>query len=230
MRELLTRLRDVLAGVSCEIVIVDDSDDSTPDEAESAAKDLGVNLGVIHREGKQRAGGLSTAVVAGINASAGEYLCVMDADLQHPPHLVVQMLSVAREKKADIVAASRYVKGGSDGGLSSRSRRLLSLASKWLVTVLFFPRLIHVTDPLTGYFVVRRAILQGVELRPIGFKILLEIMVRAKWRRSIDVPMVFEQRHAGESKATIKQGVTFLRHAFTLFWEKRVLALVPGRR
>lgn len=230
VRELLDRLRDALAGIQSEIVIVDDSDDGTPEEARQAADDLGVNLRVIHRQGEERKGGLSTAVIAGFAASAGEYVCVMDADLQHPPHLVLEMLKRAQEKNVDIVAASRYVKGGSDGGLASPSRRLLSQASKWLVTVLFFPRLLRVTDPLTGYFIVRRSILQGVELRPIGFKILLEILVRARWKRSLDVPMKFEQRHAGESKATLKQGVTFLRHAFTLFWETRVLGLVSRRR
>ena len=157
---------EVLSGVDSEILIVDDSDDGTPEEAMRAAGELGVNLRVIHREGNERHGGLSTAVIAGMEASHGEYLCVMDADLQHPPQLVLTMLEVARERHADLVMASRYVKGGSDGGLSSPSRRFLSFASKWLVTVLFFPRLSQVTDPLTGYFIVRRSILTGVVLRP----------------------------------------------------------------
>ncbi len=230
VRMLLGQLREVLSGVESEILIVDDSDDGTPEEATRAAGEVGVNLRVIHREGDERRGGLSTAVIAGMEASHGEYLCVMDADLQHPPQLVLTMLDVARERHADLVMASRYVKGGSDGGLSSPSRRFLSFASKWLVTVLFFPRLIRVTDPLTGYFIVRRSILKGVVLRPIGFKILLEILIRAKWSRRVDVPMKFAQRHAGESKATIKQGTTFLRQAFTLFWETRVLRLASGGR
>ncbi len=228
VRELLSQLRDVLSGTAAEILIVDDSDDGTPEEASAAANDLGLNVRVIHRAGDERKGGLSTAVLAGIAAARGDYFCVMDADLQHPPRLVVQMLQVAREKNSDIVVASRYVKGGSDGGLSSITRRLLSQSSRWLVTVLFFPRLRRVTDPLTGYFLVRRAVVEGVELRPIGFKILLEILVRGRWKSSVDVPMKFEQRHAGESKATIKQGTTFLRHAFGLFWDKRVRSLVPG--
>jgi dolichol-phosphate mannosyltransferase len=228
VRELLSLLREVLAGIDSEIIIVDDSDDGTAEEARAAVTDLALGVRVIHREKGERKGGLSTAVVAGIAASTGKYLCVMDADLQHPPHLVAQMLEVAREKKADIVAASRYMKGGSDGGLSSTTRRWLSLSSKWLVTALFFPRLLRVTDPLTGYFVVRRAVVEGVGLKPAGFKILLEILVRSRWKRSVDVPIKFERRHAGESKATIKQGMTFLRHAFGLFWETRVLAVVPG--
>jgi dolichol-phosphate mannosyltransferase len=230
VRILLGQLSQVLSGVASEVLIVDDSDDGTPEEATRAAGEVGVNLRVIHREGDERRGGLSTAVIAGIEASHGEYLCVMDADLQHPPQLVLTMLDVARQRHADLVMASRYVKGGSDGGLSSPSRRFISLASKWLVSVLFFPRLIRVTDPLTGYFMARRSILKDVVLRPIGFKILLEILVRAKWSRSVDVPMKFERRHAGESKATFKQGITFLRQAFTLFWETRVLRLAPGGR
>jgi dolichol-phosphate mannosyltransferase len=230
VRALLSRLRDVLAGVPAEILIVDDSDDGTPEEATRAAADIGVPLRVIHREGAERKGGLSTAVIAGIKASRGEFVCVMDADLQHPPELVVKMLEVARERQADIVIASRYVKGGSDGGLSSPSRKFLSFASKWLVTVLFFPRLMRVTDPLTGYFVARRSVLEGVILRPIGFKILLEILIRSKWKRSVDVPMKFERRAEGESKATFKQGTDFLRHTLVLFWDTRVRRLVPGGR
>jgi dolichol-phosphate mannosyltransferase len=154
----------------------------------------------------------------------------MDADLQHPPRLAWDMLRVAQEKNADIVAASRYTKGGSDGGLSSNVRKILSRASKWLVTLLFFPRLIHVTDPLTGYFVARRSIVEGVNLSPSGFKILLEVLIRTRWQRSVDVPLRFERRHAGQSKATIRQGTAFLRHAFTLFWETRVRRLAPRRR
>ena len=230
VRALLSRLREVLAGVQSEILIVDDSDDGTPEEAKRAAADLSVNVRVIHREGSERRGGLSTAVIAGVGASRGEYICVMDADLQHPPQLVKVMLQVARDRHADLVMASRYVRGGSDGGLSSSLRRLLSKASKWLVKLLFFPRLMKVTDPLTGFFVVRRSLLEGVTLSPIGFKILLEILIRSGWKNSIDVPLKFDRRAAGKSKATVKQGTDFLRHAFTLFWDARVRRLAPRRR
>lgn len=230
VRDLLSRLREVLAGVQSEILIVDDSDDGTPEEAKRAAADLSVNVRVIHREGAERKGGLSTAVIAGVGASRGEYICVMDADLQHPPQLVKAMLNAARERHADLVMASRYAKGGSDGGLSSSLRRFLSKASKWLVKLLFFPRLMRVTDPLTGFFVVRRSLLEGVTLSPIGFKILLEILIRSEWSRSVDVPMKFERRAAGKSKATMKQGADFLRHAFTLFWDMRVRRLAQRRR
>ena len=230
VRMLLSSLHDVLDGVPSEILIVDDSDDGTPDEAALAAKEIGVLVRVMHREGKERKGGLSTAVIAGIGASRGEYICVMDADLQHPPQLVPVMLEAARDRHADLVMASRYARGGSDGGLSSSLRRFLSKASKWLVRLLFFPRLLRVTEPLTGYFVVRRSLLEGVTLSPIGFKILLEILIRSQWSRSIDVPLKFDRRAAGKSKATIKQGTDFLRHVLILFWDARVRRLAPGRR
>jgi dolichol-phosphate mannosyltransferase len=218
---LLAKLAEVLRETSYEIILVDDSDDATAQVAPRLAAEHGLNLSVIHREGDERQGGLSTAVLAGVAAAYGDYVCIMDADLQHPPELIADMIEAARRGDTDIIIASRYVEGGSDAGLSSSSRRLISFASKRLVKTVFRGRLRSVSDPLSGFFLARRSLLNKTALRPIGFKILLDILVRSNWRLTEEVPLRFERRAAGASKATLHQGRDFLSHVTRLFWEVR---------
>jgi dolichol-phosphate mannosyltransferase len=218
---LIERLSEVLVDVSAGVIFVDDSDDDTPALIERHAADRGLDARVIHREGARRKGGLSTAVVEGIGAADGQYVCIMDADLQHPPHLIVELLGKAQDTSADIVIASRNIKGGSDEGLDGVSRKAISWAAKWLVKIMFPRRLRGVTDPLSGFFLVRRALVAETVLRPIGFKILLDILIRAGSRSVKEVPLQFQRRAGGASKATLSQGKDFLTHAFILFWHAR---------
>lgn len=218
---LVEKLSAVLEHANYEVILVDDSDDGTPQAALLAAAQYGLNLSVIHREGDDRRGGLSTAVLAGVAAACGKYVCIMDADLQHPPELINEMLEAAGDGDADIVIASRYADGGSDAGLSSRARRLISLASKRLVKTVFRSRLQPVTDPLSGFFLARRSLLEETALRPIGFKVLLDILVRSDWQVAAEVPLQFGRRAAGSSKATLKQGRDFLAHVGRLVVESR---------
>ncbi len=218
---LFEKLKEVLAATSHEVIIVDDSDDDTPEVANLVAAELGLNASVIHRDGEDRRGGLSSAVLAGVAAACGEYVCVMDADLQHPPELIALMIAAASENDADIVVASRYVEGGTDAGLSGRARRIISLTSKGLTRTLFRGRLQTISDPLSGFFLARRSLVIGTALRPIGFKILLDILVRSEWQIAEEVPLRFDRRAAGSSKATLKQGRDFLAHVARLFWDRR---------
>jgi dolichol-phosphate mannosyltransferase len=183
---------------------------------------------MIHRDGIARRGGLSTAAVAGIRAAAGDYVCIMDADLQHPPQLVKSLLSRAEETGADIVIASRYVRGGSDEGLGGPSRKAISWAAKWLAKIVFFERIHSVKDPLSGFFLARRSVLNRATLQPIGFKILLDILIRSDWRGVQEVPLKFASRAGGTSKATMKQGKDYLLHVLSLFWHARFDS--PARR
>lgn len=219
---LLPRIKESLDDLSYEVLIVDDSDDGTLEAAVSVAEASGLTLRGIHREPGSREGLLSGAVVAGIAHSRGGYICVLDADLQHPPELIGPMLACVQEEEADVVIASRYLKGGSDEGLSSGLRRIISVLAKYFAKTLFFPRLAAVSDPLSGYFIIRRSTLVGVPLKPRGFKILLEILVRSNARRVRELPMRFAQRAGGESKATLKQGMHFGRQVANLFWDVRV--------
>jgi len=222
---LVAKLAEVLKGASYEIILVDDSDDATAQVAPQLAAIHGLTLSVIHREEGQRSGGLSTAVLVGVAAAHGEYVCIMDADLQHPPELIRSMIDAAGGVDADIVVASRYVEGGSDAGLSNRARKMISLASKHLVKTAFRGRLRTVSDPLSGFFLARRSLLNETALSPIGFKILLDILVRSNWRVAAEVPLKFERRAAGSSKASLKQGRDFLSHVSQLLWESRTGAI-----
>lgn len=214
---LVDRLRAALPGVALEICVVDDSDDDTPAVlAAVAARHPGL-LRVRHRQGQDRRGGLSTAVVEGLRLATGRYVCVMDADLQHPPETVAAMLAAA-ERGADLVVASRYTPGGSVAGLDGRVRRVVSRGATALARLLFSEaRRSH--DPLSGFFLCRRALIDGVEFRPVGFKILLELLVLLPGVGVTDVPLRFGPRAAGQSKASVGQGVQYLRHLRSLVLE-----------
>lgn len=222
---LIDKLSRVLDYTGYEVILVDDSEDDTPQVASMAAADCGLNLSVIHRKDGERQGGLSTAALTGITSARGTYACIMDADLQHPPELIAEMLAATTEQDADIVIASRYVEGGNDSGLNGWSRRLISRASKMLVKTLFRGRLQAVADPLSGFFLVRRSLLDDTALRPIGFKILLDILIRSDWQAVAEVPLQFGKRTNGSSKATLKQGRDFLAHVVRLLWESKTGAI-----
>jgi len=218
---LVSQLAAVLGPISSEVIFVDDSDDGTPAALEAAAVDAGLQLSVVHREGAERKGGLSTAVLAGIREAGGAYVLIMDADLQHPTDLITPLLRRAEETDADIVIASRFVPGGSDKGLAGTQRRVISWGAKTLVKTLFLRTLRGVTDPLSGFFLARRELLMDATLRPIGFKILLDILIRCGHSRVEELPLVFAARAGGDSKATLSQGKDFLTHVLTLFRDVR---------
>jgi len=215
---LVRGLREGLAGVEFRIVFVDDSTDGTPGVIRGLAEEDG-RVTLVHREGADREGGLSTAVTTGMElfSPESEFTCVMDADGQHPPEKVREMLEVAQAGGADVVVASRYARGGSYEGLSGRTRRAVSLGSKSLARVVF-KEARKTTDPLTGFFLVRNEAISGIQFRPTGFKVLLEILVCAPELRVAEVPFGFRARNAGVSKASLRQGLEYLTHILSLFW------------
>lgn len=201
---LVERLERCLRDTGCEVVFVDDSDDDTPDRVRQVAESAAVGVLLIARPPGARDGGLGGAVIEGARAASGDWLCVMDGDLQHPPELVPVLLARAEECGADLVLASRLAPGGSVGTLS-RSRAALSRVLAWATTRMFSEPLRGVTDPMTGFFVVRRQALRLERLHPDGFKILLEILVRTPGLRVAEIPFRFESRHAGRSKAGLRE-------------------------
>src|SRR5215216_4471501 len=215
---LLRDLEGSLAGVDYRVLFVDDSTDKTPEVIRSLREEDD-RIDLIHREGTERDGGLSTAVTTGLDAVANEsdYVCVMDADLQHPPEKVRQMLEIARRSHADVVVASRYASGGSYAGLAGPLRKIVSVVTKHL-SQLVFKEAWKTTDPLSGFFLVRNEAISGIQFRPTGFKILLEILVCAPELNVVEVPFGFRARHAGVSKATMHQGIEYLAHILSLFW------------
>jgi dolichol-phosphate mannosyltransferase len=204
---LVARLERVLPDLPVEIIFVDDSDDDTPDAIRAIDSSRAVYL--IHRTHRERTGGLGGAVVAGIRAARSPLVCVMDADLQHPPELLEEMYLEAMETGSDLVVASRFCAGG-DKGAFSRLRSALSRISTRAAVMLFPNRLWHVTDPMSGCFMVRREALDVDRLQPRGFKILLEILVRTPGLRVSEVPFDFGERHAGHTKASPREALRYL--------------------
>src|ERR687896_981271 len=215
---LVRELRESLSGIDYRVIFVDDSTDEMPEVIRGLAEEDG-RIALIHRGDAERGGGLSTAVTTGIEEFAGisEYTCVMDADLQHPPEKVREMLDLAQRSDADVVVASRYARGGSYAGLPGPVRRAISLSSKYLAQVVF-KEARKTSDPMTGFFLVRNEAISGIQFRPTGFKVLLEILVCAPELKVVEVPLNFRARQAGVSKATLRQGLEYLAHMASLFW------------
>ncbi len=196
---LAGRLATALGGRQWELVVVDDgSPDGTADLAASMAPALPVR--VVRRGAKA---GLASAVIAGFAAARGDVLVVMDADLSHPPEVVPSLVD-ALASGADLAVGSRYVRGGGTLDWPLR-RRLVSRAACLLGNVL-----VPVRDATSGFFALRRPILDGVRLNAIGFKIGFEVIARAHWRRVVEVPYVFRDRELGRSKFGTRQVMQYL--------------------
>ena len=223
--ELVRRVTAAVRGVDAEIVFVDDSTDDTPEVIAVVAASADVPVRLLHRS--DPVGGLGGAVVAGFRAAASDVCVVMDGDLQHPPEKIPEMLERFREGDVDVVVASRYVGGGTSSGLADRTRVMVSRASTALTKAMFPVRLHDVSDPMTGFFLVSRSAVDLDGLHPRGFKILLEVLVRKSFRIA-EVPFDFADRHAGDSKASFRQGLHFLAQLAALRFGKMSLFAVIG--
>jgi dolichol-phosphate mannosyltransferase len=213
--ELLRRLGEVLpAGAPCEVLFVDDSTDDTPAAIEKAAADCAFPVAVLHREHPE--GGLGGAVVEGVKRAGTDWIVVMDADLQHPPHLVPELVGEGERTGADLVVASRYIAGGSRAGLAGTYRIAVSRGATWLAKGLFPRALRGISDPMSGFFALRRSVITTEALRPLGYKILLELAVRCRPAAVAEVPFVFQDRYSGASKSTAREGMRFLAHLAAL--------------
>jgi dolichol-phosphate mannosyltransferase len=213
---LLSRINDAVYPTPVEVIFVDDSADDTPQVIESvASKFTALGVRMIHRQPEERVGGLGGAVLEGLRVAEADYALIMDGDLQHPPELIPILLNAACEKDADLVVATRRSTDSQVSGLNT-ARNLISRVLDKAARV-FFPRqLSGVTDPLTGFFLVRVGALDLDKLHPKGFKILLEILVRHPNLRKAEVPFHFGERHAGQSKASAKEAFRYLGLLWTM--------------
>jgi len=202
--ELIAQIRRLPIEVECVIV-----DDNSPDGTGELADQLASTdplIKVIHRP---RKAGLASAVYAGLSKASAPYVAVMDADLQHPPHLLTQMLR-ALEDGYDVVVASRYVRGGGVVGWSVLRYIISRVAT--LLAHLTIPRSRVVKDPMSGYFALKREVLESVRIdSSIGYKLLLTILVKGRYSKIKEVPMVFRRRLKGKSKLTRKEILTYLK-------------------
>jgi dolichol-phosphate mannosyltransferase len=188
------------AGLDLELIVVDDN---SPDGTGRIADDLAKTrrMQVVHRSGKL---GLGTAVVAGFNVALADTVGVMDADFSHPPALVPKMMKVFRAADADVLVASRYIPGGSTPNWPFK-RRLLSR-----VGCLLARGLSPIRDAASGFFLIRRDIAQGVVIQAGGFKICIELIVRGRPGRLVEIPYQFDDRELGESKMSMREAAGYL--------------------
>ncbi|MDP9268258.1 MAG: polyprenol monophosphomannose synthase [Acidobacteriota bacterium] len=217
---LLERVAAALgpAGITYEVIVVDDeSSDATAERVRDvSARDAHVRL-IIRKDER----GLASAVVRGWQNSQAAVLGVMDADLQHPPELLPELWRAMQSGAgADLALASRYVPSASTKGWSL-TRRLLSVVGIW-TTGFVLPKERRVSDPASGFFLVRRQAIAGVPLAAQGFKLLLEILVlmkpvRGSIGRVVEVPFQFGVRQAGKSKGSAGVVVDY----FVLLWKLR---------
>ena len=207
----LTQLLDNFIPEKYELVVVDDD---SPDLTWQVAQKLTAKYPLLRVMRRQTERGLSSAVIRGWQVAQGEILGVIDADLQHPPEVLIELLKAMLDG-ADLAVASRHVEGG---GVSdwSIARRFLSRGAQ-LLGLMLCPSVVgRVSDPMSGYFMVRRSAIAGPKLNPLGYKILLEVIGRGRINRIAEAGYVFQERDSGESKVTWKQYVDYLGHLIRL--------------
>lgn len=209
LKILIPEIDNNLKKIEYEIIVVDDNSTDDTDRIINRLKKK-YNIKYILRKDEK---GLSSAVIEGFKNAKGEILIVMDSDLSHPPKVIPGLLNNVM-KNSDIVIASRYVKGGG--------------AEKWILprkfisifaTIMAKP-LVKVKDPLAGFFCLKKNVIQNTKLNPIGFKILLEILVKGNYKKIVEIPYIFQRRYAGKSKADIHIYLQYNLHLLKLYFYK----------
>ncbi|NNE38586.1 MAG: glycosyltransferase family 2 protein [Gammaproteobacteria bacterium] len=193
---LFESLVDTLRTIRWELIVVDDD---SPDGTNEVIRDLATKderIRCIHRLDRR---GLSSACIEGILSTASPLVCVMDADMQHDESLIPRMYSKIKSEDLDIVIGSRYVAEGSTGELHSWRKKLSQFATK----LSLFCLQLNITDPMSGFFMVRRTFFEKVMYRISGrgFKILLDLIISSKEPVKVaELPYVMRSRKRGESK------------------------------
>ncbi len=223
---LLRRLAATVDGPTT-VMFVDDSDDGTAYRVRRLATDRAwgpLDIQLVHRPPGTRDGGLGSAVCEGIRRAETDWVVVMDADLQHPPEAIKRMVDAAAGGQVDLVIASRFTALASVLSADSLSpaRQHVTRACLTAAHAAFPKRLAEITDPLSGFFMLRRRAIDPDALRPDGFKILLEILGRNPRLRVTEIGFRFEDRQAGRSKASLTEGVRFARQLGRLRLRSRI--------
>jgi dolichol-phosphate mannosyltransferase len=210
IEELLTRIFTALKPnyTPYEVIVVDDnSPDGTAQIAEALKSKF--DLRVVKRPRKI---GLASAVLNGFKLATGDILCVMDADLSHPPEAVPEMYKAISNGDFDIVIGSRCVEGGGATNWPWYRRFGSSFAQ------LLAKPITHVNDSTSGFFMIKKSVLESADINPIGFKILLEILVKGNYSKIKEIPIVFNDRGGGKSKLGMKQTMEYLKQLGLIYF------------
>ena len=215
-RENIVGLVGSLDALGCvdEIVVVDDA---SPDKTADVVRTLPTRarLQLVERSGKL---GLASAIIDGIRASRAAQIVVMDADLSHDP-AIIPALSAALETDVDLAIGSRFAPGGGMVGWPLRRQWLSWLATRVAKSLLG----VRERDPMSGYFAIRRNVFDRIapRLRPRGYKILLELLVRGAPLRTREIGYVFQDRQYGKSKLSWTIGREYATMLLHLFFRRR---------
>ena len=208
LQELFTRIDNSLNCIYECIIVDDNSADGTGEFVEKLSKKYPIT--VIHRKSKR---GLASAVVEGFEHALGNIFVVMDADLQHSPEKIPELIKELG-KGANIAIASRHIQGGGTEKWSY-FRKLTSYGAEFLAKTIL-PKIREISDPLSGFFALKREVIKESNLNPSGYKILLEILVKGNYKKVAEVPFVFKGRKSGKSKLNLKEGINYLKHVYKL--------------
>ena len=196
------------------IVIDDNSPDGTGNLVEEYIKNVkkiaGNTIDVIHRKAKQ---GLSSAILNGIQNATGDTIIVMDSDFSHPPSIIPKMIDVLKQSQCDIVIASRYITGGGIQGWSLKRKLISKVATKIAKKGLGVKQ----RDPMSGFFAFKRNIINGLKFDAIGYKMLLEILVKTKGATVKEIPYTFTDRKFGSSKLGFSTIIDYAKAVWKLF-------------
>ncbi|MEL0221875.1 MAG: glycosyltransferase, partial [Deltaproteobacteria bacterium] len=214
IQNLIEEILEYCDRDSLEILVVDDNSQDGIDEQIRLIYERGINVTLLQRLENR---GLATAVKFGMDRANGKYLVCMDADLSHPPAVIPKMLRVLEDKRAvEVVVGSRYVEEGGFAGEWNQYRQWNSKISTMLANLVIHD--LGVKDPMSGYFCIRKEVYQrAAYIKPIGYKILLELLVKCGCSKVVEVPITFRERAKGESKLNLREQMNYLNHLSRLF-------------
>ena len=221
VRPLLNRLAVALAGISYEVIFVDDD---SPDGTAQQVRNIALENPRVHVLQRIERRGLASACVEGMMATAAPFIAVMDADLQHDEKILPEMLAKLKREALDLVVATRNAEGGSMGEFSAWRVRLSNFGRRLSAGISHC----ELSDPMSGYFILDRKFLDEVvhSVSGVGFKILLDLVASANRPVRVgEVPYQFGKRMHGESKLDILVGIEYLQ----LLLDKVLGDLVPAR-
>ena len=214
--QILKSIKDNLPKnfVTQTIVVDDNSPDGTGKLVEDYLKNLkkmaDYTIEIIHRKAKE---GLGSAILKGIQHAKGDTIVVMDCDFSHPPHIIPKLIESIKKYQYDIVVASRYIKGGNIQGWSLKRKTM----SKFATLIAKKGLGIDTKDPMSGFFAFKRSIIKGLNIDAIGYKFLLELLVKTRSVNIKEVPYTFQDRKFGSSKVSIKTIFDYYRSVWKLY-------------
>ncbi len=214
--KILKSIGDILPPkILTEAIVVDDnSPDGTGKIVENYLKNFkkitGYTIDVIHRTAKK---GLSSAILNGIQQAKGDTIVVMDSDFSHPPQIIPRMVDALKKYRCDIVVASRYVKGGKISNWSLKRKFLSKIATSIAKKGLG----VQAADPMSGFFAFKRPIIKGLKFDAIGFKMLLEILVKTRGANVREIPYTFTDRKLGSSKVSLSTAYDYAKSVWKLY-------------